>query len=157
MTVLENAIHIDASPDDVWAVLASLDLLERYDPGVEKSEIISPIRTGLGAARRCTLRPGGRGWFKERITVWKPDEALEFELFECSLPVRNLRHSYLLRRSATGTTVHQRMEYSLRYGLAGRMLDRMLVRSRWSSGVRSFMEGLKHHVESIRTQGAGRA
>ncbi len=59
MTVLENSIRINAPPEKVWSVLASLDALDRYDPGVKKSEIISSSREGPGSARRCDLVPGG--------------------------------------------------------------------------------------------------
>ena len=94
MTVLENSIHIDAPPEKVWSVLATLDALEHYDPGVTKSEIVTTSREGPGSARRCDLRPGG--WFKEKVADWKPNESLSFELFECTLPVRRLKHSYTL-------------------------------------------------------------
>src|SRR3954447_9101654 len=109
MTVLETSIRIDAPPDKVWSVLASLDALERYDPGVSKSAIITPTREGPGAARRCDLSPGG--WFKERVVHFQPNESLSFELFECTLPVRQLKHSYTLVHEGSATIVHQGMEY----------------------------------------------
>ncbi|MSP60401.1 MAG: SRPBCC family protein [Myxococcales bacterium] len=70
MTVLLNSIRIEAPSDKVWSVLATLDTLHHYDPGVTKSEITSPAREGVGASRRCDLAPGG--WFKEQITEWVP-------------------------------------------------------------------------------------
>lgn len=63
MTVLDNTIRIDAPSEKVWTILAALDALDRYDPGVIRSEIVTPTREGRGAARRCDLKP--RGWFKE--------------------------------------------------------------------------------------------
>src|SRR5690349_16178463 len=106
MTVLENSIRIDASPEKVWTVLASLDALAQYDPGVSKSEVVSAAKEGPGAARRCDLTPGG--WFKERVAEWRPNEGLSFELYECTLPVRSLRHSYTLVREGGATVVRQR-------------------------------------------------
>ena len=146
MTVLENSIHIDATPERVWATLASLDLLEKYDPAVTRSEIVSAERTGPGSARRCDLRPGG--WFKERVADWRPNESLSFELYECTLPVRRLRHSYTLVADAGGTLVTQRMEYDLKFGVVGRALDALMVRRKWVGGIRTFFAGLKRHVES---------
>ncbi len=146
MTILENSIHIDATPDRVWAALASLDLLEKYDPGVARSQIVSAERAGPGSARRCDLRPGG--WFKERVADWRPNEGLSFELYECTLPVRRLRHSYTLVADTAGTLVTQRMEYDLKFGLIGRALDALLVRKKWVAGIRAFFMGLKRHVES---------
>jgi ligand-binding SRPBCC domain-containing protein len=148
MTVLENQIRIDARPEQVWSVLASLDALAEYDPGVARSEIVSDARQGPGAARKCELAPGG--WFKERVTAWRPNEALSFELYECTLPVRALRHSYTLAPDGGGTLVSQRMEYRLKFGPLGKLLDAMIVRRRWNAGVLGFFAGLKRYVESGR-------
>jgi ligand-binding SRPBCC domain-containing protein len=146
MTVLENSVRIDAPPDKVWSVLASLDALERYDPGVVKSEIVTSSQEGPGAARRCDLKPGG--WFKERVAEWTPHESLSFELFECTLPVRRLKHSYTLTRDGSGTTVHQRMEYELKFGPIGKLMDLMMVRKKWDAGIKGFFAGLKRYVET---------
>ena len=146
MTVLENQIRIDAPPEKVWSVLASLDVLSDYDPGVSKSEIVSDAKQGPGAARRCDLKPGG--WFKERVAAWRPNEALSFELYECTLPVRALRHSYTLVPDRGGTLVSQRMEYRLKFGPLGKLLDAMIVRKRWNAGIHGFFSGLKRYIEA---------
>jgi hypothetical protein len=90
--------------------------------------------------------PGG--WFREKVTDWKPGEALAFELFECTLPVRSLRHSYTLEALDGGTLVVQRMEYTLKFGVLGRLLDAAMVRSKWDAGIKTFFAGLKRHVEA---------
>ena len=148
MTVLENSIRIDAPPEKVWAVLASMDVLHRYDPGVARSQIISTEPQGPGSARRCDLKPGG--WFTERVADWRPHEALAFELTECTLPVRALRHSYTLVADAGGTVVSQRMEYQLKFGPLGTLLDALVVRAKWAAGIRGFFHGLKQYVETGR-------
>ena len=148
MTVLENSIRIDTTPDKVWSVLASLDALAKYDPGVSKAEIVSAAKEGPGAARRCDLTPGG--WFKERVADWRPNEALSFELYECSLPVRSLRHSYTLVRDGGATIVRQRMQYELKFGVLGKLLDAVMVRRKWNAGIKGFLSGLKHYAETGR-------
>jgi len=145
MTVLENEIHIKTTPEKVWSVLASLDSLDKYDPGVKKSTIVSSARNGMGAERRCDLAPGG--WFRERVTDWKPQRAMAFELCECTLPVRRLRHSYRIAESGSGTVVSQRMEYELKFGPLGRLMDALMVRKKWDAGIKSFMSGLKRFAE----------
>ncbi len=146
MTVLENSIRIDAPKERVWAILAALDALDQYDPGVARSEIISSEKNGIGAERRCDLRPGG--WFKERVREWRPTEALSFELYDCTLPVRHLRHSYTLTEEGATTVVHQRMEYELKLGLLGKLMDRLVVRRKWDAGIKGFFAGLKRRAEN---------
>lgn len=146
MTVLENSIRINAPREKVWSVLASLDALDQYDPGIKKSKVVSSQREGHGAARQCDLTPGG--WFKERVAEWRPHEALAFELFECTLPVRRLNHSYTLTPDSGGTIVKQRMEYELKFGPLGKLMDAMMVRKKWNIGIQDFFAGLKHYVET---------
>ena len=148
MTVLENSVRIDAPPEKVWSVLSTLDALDRYDPGVTKSEVVTPTREGPGSARRCDLAPGG--WFKEKVSDWQPNESLAFELFECTLPVRRLTHRYTLTPDGAGTLVRQTMEYELKFGLIGKLMDAMMVRKKWNAGIKGFFAGLKHYVETGR-------
>ena len=77
-------------------------------------------------------------------------EALAFELYECKLPVRRLKHTYTLVSEGGGTLVRQRMEYELKFGALGRLLDALVVRRKWNAGVQSFFGGLKRYVEEGR-------
>ncbi len=146
MTILDNSIRINAPPEKVWSVLAALDVLQEYDPGIAKCQTVLPSREGVGAARQCDLTPGG--WFKERISEWKPHETLTFELFECTLPVRKLRHGYTLKPEGGGTVVTQRMEYELKFGPIGKLMDAVMVRRKFDAGIKGFFAGLKQYVET---------
>lgn len=145
MTLLKNSIHIDAPPERVWTALARLDGLQDFDPGIEKSELRSKNAEGLGASRHCDLRGGG--WFRERVTVWQPHRESAFELHDCTLPVRRLRHHYTLTPEHTGTRVDQQQEYALKYGPLGTLLAVLVVRRKWDAGAKTFFRGLKAHVE----------
>jgi hypothetical protein len=146
VTVLKNSIYIEASPARVWAALARLDALHEHDPGIRRSEVHSEQPSGLGADRRCDIAEGG--WFRERVTVWRPERELEFTLYDCRLPVRSLRHDYTLTPERGGTRIAQTQEYALKYGPIGVLLDALVVRRKWDAGVKSFFAGLKSYVEA---------
>ncbi|MGC4086405.1 MAG: SRPBCC family protein [Polyangiaceae bacterium] len=148
MTVLKNSIHIQAPPERVWEALATLDALHEYDPGIAKSALRTEQRTGVGADRHCDIKAGG--WFRERVTVWAPAAALEFTLYDCTLPVKRLRHHYTLRVENGGTRVDQTQDYALKYGLLGALLDTLVVKRKWDAGVKGFFAGLKEYVEAGR-------
>jgi len=40
------------------------------------------------------------------------------------------------------------MEYQLKFGPFGRLLDALVVRKKWDAGIRGFFSGLKKYVES---------
>ena len=125
--------------------LAKLDALDSFDPGVKRSTVVSPADEGVGAMRRCELTPGG--WYEEQVTEWKPAASLAFELSACSLPVTSLRHQYRLEPDEQGTLVTQRMEYRLKFGPVGKLLDAVVVRRKWDAGIKTFFGGLKDRVE----------
>jgi hypothetical protein len=145
MTTLHNETVIEAFPARVWSVLSTLDALADYDPGVASVSLLEGPRSGVGAARRCVLQDGS--WFEERVTEWDGERVVAFELVACTLPVRALRHRYILSEAGPGTRVEQTMEYALNYGLFGAALDALVVRRRWNAGIKAFMAGLKGRVE----------
>jgi len=148
VTLLRNSIYIEATPERVWAALARLDALHDIDPGIDKSELLSASPEGVGASRHCALRSGG--WFRDRVTIWRPHREIEFELFDCTLPVRRLRHHYTLTPERDGTRVEQQQEYELKYGPVGALLDRFVVRHKWDAGIKAFFSGLKAFVEATK-------
>ena len=150
MTTLTNQITIAAPRGAVWQALTDLDLLAQYDPGVRSCQLVGEQASGLGAQRRCDLRPAG--WFIERVAAWWPEEALAFELVTCSFPVSSLRHDYTLTQAAdhTGarTAVTQVMTYELKYGPVGKALDVAVMRRQWDRGIKGFLHGLQQHVQA---------
>jgi uncharacterized protein YndB with AHSA1/START domain len=159
MTTLVNEITIEAPRAQVWRVLSDLERLERYDPGVRSSRLVDGPgpAAGLGASRRCELRPGG--WFVEQVTDWRPDGALAFDLVTCSLPVRRLRHTYTLTEvaapgSGRATLVRQTMTYDLKYAALGRALDATVMRRQWDRGIKAFLAGLREQVLAGRSTSA---
>lgn len=146
MTILNNSVRIKAPPAKVWAVLAKLDALQEYDPCIAKSQVVSSAKEGLGATRQCDLTPSGS--YKERVAEWNPHHSLAFELVECTFPVTKLRHRYTLTPDGAGTLVTQQMEYEMKFGLLGRLMDKFLVRKQWNAGIKHFFDGLTHYAET---------
>lgn len=147
MTVLRNAIVVGVGPERAWQALARLEALSDYDPGIAESRILDGAAEGPGAARHCALTGGG--WFRERVTVWEPGRALELTLYECTLPVKRLRHHYTLRAEGTGTRIEQVQEYELLWGPLGALMDAVYVRRTWNAGIQRFFAGFKAHVERL--------
>src|SRR5882762_4528168 len=93
MATIHNEVTINAPVERIWSNLTDLELLEKYDPTVKKSTLISIEKSGIGAKRKVDMLDG-KNWFEEKITAFKPNQTLCYELTACSFPVQNLRHSY---------------------------------------------------------------
>ncbi|SRR6266496_3065298 len=147
MATIPNEITVNASIDKIWAMLTDLELLDKYDPTVKKSTLISPEKTGVGAKRKVSMLDG-KNWFDEKVIVFKPNQALTYQLTECSFPIKGLKHSYSFERIGNQTKVKQVMEYTVKFGLFGRLLDNMIIRKQSDTGIKKFFAGLKSYAET---------
>lgn len=147
MATIRNEITINAPIEQIWEHLTNLELLDKYDPTVKKSTLLSTERSGVGSRRKVDMLDG-KNWFEERITIFQPHKALTYELTACSFPVHKLKHSYSFEKVGNQTTVRQVMEYTVKFGLVGRLLDVLVIRRQSDSGIKKFFHGLKSFSEN---------
>src|SRR5215475_13829291 len=146
MTKLYNEIVINAPLESVWEILSSVDQLQNYDPTVQRSKATTRNNTGVGASRRVDMKDGEH-WFEERTTLCRPNEALQIELTACNFPIDGLRHSYTFEHQSGQTKVKQVMEYDVKYGVLGKLMDALVLRKRTDVGIKKFFAGLKEYAE----------
>jgi ribosome-associated toxin RatA of RatAB toxin-antitoxin module len=132
MGKLINDIIINASTDRIWCILTDLELLDKTDPTVKKATLISENKTGLEAKRRVHMQDG-KNWFDEKITVFKPNEELVYQLTDCSFPIKGLKHTYSFQKIGNQTKVQQVMEYTVKFGLPGVLLDKIMIGKQFNS------------------------
>src|SRR5262245_18735786 len=89
MTVIRHEVEARCVPSQVWALLADLEAVQRYNPGVRTARIEGDLRTGLGAARVCELLPKGR--VVERVTHREDGRALGLEVAQSDWPIHFMR------------------------------------------------------------------
>ncbi|MCX6352786.1 MAG: SRPBCC family protein [Bacteroidetes bacterium] len=146
MTTLHNEITVNASIDKVWTMLTEVELLDQFDSTVKKSIAVSQKKSGLGAKRKVDMHDG-KNWFEEKVTVFKPNEALTYQLTDCSFPIAGLKHSYSFEKIGNQTKVKQVMEYTVKFGLFGKLLDAIMIRKQSDNGIKKFFGGLKSYAE----------
>ena len=147
MAIIHNEILVDASIDKLWSILADLECLDKYDPTIKKSTLISVEETGMGAKRKVDMLDG-KNWFEEKVTVFQPNSALTYQLTDCSFPIRGLKHSYSFEQVGSQTKVKQVMEYTVKFGLLGKFLDALMLRKQSDNGIKKFFAGLKNYAET---------
>ena len=146
MTKLHHEIIINAPIEKIWKILANVGELDNYDPTVLKSTVTSPSAEGIGTSRKVDMKDG-KHWFKEKMTVCKPNEALAYQLTDCNFPIEGLEHSYSFERIGNQTKVSQEMEYEVKYGFLGKVMDKIIIRKQTDSGIKKFLGGLKAYAE----------
>ena len=147
MATIHNEITINAPLEKIWNALFNIEELDKYDPTVRKSTAISVTRHGLGAKRKVDMHDG-KNWFEDQCTVWKPNEALTYELTACSFPVHQLQHSYSFEKAGEQIKVKQVMQYTVKFGWLGKLLDFLMIEKQSDVGIKIFFQGLKSYVEN---------
>jgi ribosome-associated toxin RatA of RatAB toxin-antitoxin module len=147
MATIHNEITINAPIEKIWEALTEVEMLDKYDPTVKKSTALSQTKKGLGAKRKVDMLDG-KNWFEEQCTVHLPNQTLTYELTACSFPVHQLKHSYSFEKFGSQIKVKQVMQYQMKYGLLGKIMDIFMVRKQSDSGIKKFFAGLKSYTES---------
>lgn len=131
----------------VWAALADIGNIADWNPGVHASHTTSEQAEGVGAKRHCKL--GGKSYLDESVIRWEENRAITFQVDQTDMPFQKCHIHFTL--DAVGehkTTVSCSPDYTLKYGLAGKLLDRIAVKRTYRNGMRSLLDGLRDHVES---------
>lgn len=146
MTKLQHEIHVAAPPEKVWAVLADLEAVQHYNSGVKHAKYTSVAREGIGASRHRDLNP--KGWVKERDIAWEPRKAVTMELYESQWPLEFMRWRTALAPDGTGTRLSQQMEYQVKFGSLGTLLDKLVMRRKLDQTLTEVFVSLKRFVET---------
>jgi uncharacterized protein YndB with AHSA1/START domain len=95
-------VHVDAPPEEVWAVLADFDHISRWAPDVDHSSPLTSQTEGIGTVRRVQV---GRTVLVERVTEWDPPRALAYDLEGLPPVVGGATNRWVLRPDGAGTDV----------------------------------------------------
>lgn len=146
MTTINNEITINAPIEKIWEALTDVEMLDKYDPTVKKSTALTTTKSGMGAKRKVSMLDG-KNWFDEEVTEYKPNEVLTYTLTACSFPVHKLKHSYSFEKVGNQTKVKQVMQYEMKFGFFGKIMDALMVRKQSDKGIKKFFAGLKSFTE----------
>lgn len=148
MTRFSAEIWIDAPQESVWTKIADLGAVQDYNPSVSKSYYTSEKREGLGASRHCDLLPFGE--VEERIVDWREGDSYAIEIYDGKKlpPLKSAVGRLTAKPNGDGATVRFDIEYELKFGLLGELLDRLMVRPRFKKVGPALLGGLKRYLEA---------
>lgn len=146
MAKLHHEISINAPAEKIWQVLDNLEAVQHYNPIVARAKYISANKTGIGAARHCDFKP--KGWGKERVIGYDPQQSLTIELYESTWPVKSMWWRTSLKPDGKKTIVEQELEYQLKFGPLGKLLNRLVMQKRLDKSIAEIFVSLKSFVET---------
>lgn len=149
MPRLRASIHVDATPEEVWAAIGDFGNIYRWNPGVPASHLTSDQGEGVGATRHCDLALPGAS-IEERVTAWEPGRYYRVDIYDKKrVPfVKNLRAEVGVEPAPGGGAIaYFAPSWETAAGPLGRLVDRYAIRPQYDKGGRAFVAGLKHFVE----------
>lgn len=150
-----TSVRIEAPKERVWEVLSDLGSIYKWNPGITHSYTTSEAATGENAMRQCDL-PGG-GFLRERAFHWSEGEGFTIEIYETSLPMKESFVDFRATAEGEATVVKLKMDYKLKFGPVGALLDAVFVGRQARNGMAELLGGLKEYVETGKQANASRA
>ena len=145
MTIIHHEVRADCPPERVWALLSDLEAVQRYNPTVRAAKVQGERRTGVGAERSCDLVPKGR--VVERVTHWEDGRAVGLEVAESDWPIHFMRWVTRVEPRGTGTQITQSLEYQVKFGPLGWLLDNLVMKKKLTSTLDEVFASLVKHAE----------
>lgn len=145
MRALTERVEIQASLEVVWAALADFGGVAHWAPYMKSSHLIGDLESGVGTRRGMRHAWGFR--FEESVTRWNEGEGYSFDVFRAPYPMKDVKESWAAGRENGFSTVTTRVNYDMKLGPIGSLLDWLLLRFVVKREMRAGLQGLKQYIE----------
>lgn len=145
MRQVKERIEIGVSLDMVWAILEEFGAAAKWAPSMRHSALIGEQKTGIGTRRKLRHDWGFR--LEESVTEWTFGRGFAFDVNRAPYPMKDVRETWLIEHGDGLTTVATTVEYQMRLGWLGSMLDSFLVQHIVRREMRAGLRGLKDFAE----------
>ncbi len=149
MTTLKHEVSVAADVETVWRTLSDLLAVKQHNTSVVSVHLLTDKTTGIGAARRCEMKT--KDWVEENVWAFDPPHAIGLEVTASSWPVAFMKWRTELYADGSNTLIRQEMNYKLKFGVLGLLLDKLVMRRKLNASVQEVFGNLKSYVESTRT------
>lgn len=150
MNEVSSEIEADISMQEAWEKLRDLSVPHNYVQGLTNTEITTDQREGVGASRKVFSEK--RPPMDETVVVWDEGHGFLLKLHhgdsDAQGPFKRSFFRYTIEHAGNGTLLKNSMEYEMKWGLAGVILDKLILRKVFRAVVRDVLIGQKAFYES---------
>jgi uncharacterized protein YndB with AHSA1/START domain len=145
MNQLSSTATVRAPLARVWETIADVGTIAEWHPGVERSPVLSTKRTGLGAVRRVELYDGSSA--VEEVASLDEGRSLTVTMSQHTMPLSHGAATFEVEADGDErTVVTMTMNYEMKYGPLGWLMNAVLLRPVMSRLFASVLSGLDHHL-----------
>ena len=146
---MERSLEIKAPVEKVWALMTDWDRLPEWAKTVEKFEITSKQRSGVG----MTFHEVGvlAGWLRydvhTEVTEFVENKIIAWRVVSGKRVRKGAKGSWTMKPTEAGTQLTYVSEYEVPYSILGKIIERLIFRGRFEKQVDGWMENIKSLVE----------
>ncbi len=147
----ERTLDIDATPDELWAVLGRFMHIDEFAPLVKSVEALTDGEDGVGSKRRCSFENGSS--VVEEVTEWEPGRRYRVRLSEMDMPLHEAHAELAVEPLGSGRSrVRWGMDYRVKYGPLGWLLGQTMMKMMMGRILDGNLMGLAEKVRSNRVE-----
>jgi len=150
MTVVSSRIPLEISSEEAWQLMQDISLPHNYVPGIINTEIISDVKTGVGASR-LVFQSVSKS-LSETVTEWKEGQGFVIRVHRgergAPPPFKELNFTYGLEEENGRCYLNNVMSYRTAWGAVGVLLDKLVLRKAIQSSLRDVTLAQKLFYES---------
>lgn len=140
---------LNATPAQVWAVLADFPNIADWNDGIKKSYSTGEAVEGVGAMRHCDLAP--MGTLEETIREWAPNERMVVSIDSASkIPIKHGQMTFTLGDGTASTPFTMNYDYEAKGGPFAFLMAKML-NGQLRKGFNGFLDQLEPAAQ-LRTE-----
>lgn len=128
MAMIEIKRMVQAPKEVVWQVISDVEGYAHFAPNLSDAKIVSG--SGTDMIRRC-WDVKGQGW-DEQCVLWDEGNAysmvVDTQAEDYPYPIEALQGTWRLDETPDGTQISMRFEYTLKYGMVGKALEKLTLR-----------------------------
>ncbi|MEM7033987.1 MAG: SRPBCC family protein [Chloroflexota bacterium] len=152
MIHFERSLKIDATPDDVWAVLGNFMNVDEFAPEIVSVDVLTDGKDGIGSRRRNHFKNGSS--LVEEITEWEPTKRrFRLQMSEMgSMPLHEGYSAMSVEPAANGgSKVVWDMDFRVKYGPIGWLMGQTMMKMMMGKIIDGNLQGLADKVTSNQT------
>ena len=134
--------------EKAWEKLQDLSVAHHYVPDLERVEMLTEQRTGVGASRRVYQTSGSS--LQETVIDWQEGRGFQIELHNATFftPFDKAYFRYALVAAQGETLFTATMTYRPTYGLLGQWLGGSVLKTYIESNLTVIATSMKHYYET---------
>lgn len=146
MGVVQRTEVVNGSIDKAWAAISRMGAVTDWHPNVARVVVLTEHDTGIGASRRVEFHDGRS--VVETVIEESEQQFTTVEMTEASMMKNALVTIRTKERSADTTDVTFSIDYSLKLGPAGWLLDTIMMKRMFNKVFTVALAGLSYHLET---------